>query len=91
MKVIKYGPDYEPKRITCESCQSELEYDVKDIKSGSRLVADKVTLELKQVVGVYVQCPVCSHMNALDEKEFPYTPKEEPKKRKWFRRKENTK
>lgn len=88
MKVINYGPNREPKTLICASCQSELEYDFKDIKFNSRLVFDKTILKLKQICGVYVYCPVCSYANALDEKEFPYTPKEPPKKRKWFGRKE---
>lgn len=88
MKVINYGPGYQPKRLVCASCQSELEYDTRDRKFDSHLVADKTdTSKLKQIVGVYVQCPVCSYMNALEETEFPYTP-EKPKKRKWFSRKE---
>ena len=32
MKVIKYGPGWKPKLLTCASCKSELEYTDSDIE-----------------------------------------------------------
>jgi hypothetical protein len=89
MKVINYGPKYKPSTLICTSCQSELEYDMRDIEFRTHRVIERATLKPKQIVGSYVDCPVCSHMNVLEEKEFPYTLEEPPKKRKWFSRKEN--
>lgn len=88
MKVINYGPGYKPKVLACVSCMSEFEYSIKDVKPGRRLVVDKASSEYKEIVGAYVQCPVCYHCIALEEIEYPYYKDESPKKRKWFSRKE---
>lgn len=32
MKIINYGPGYEPKTIICETCKSEIEYVNADIQ-----------------------------------------------------------
>ena len=74
MKVINYGPKYKKSTLICASCQSELEYDVRDVISNQRRVIERATLKPKLIVGAYVRCPVCSYLNALDEKEFPYVP-----------------
>ena len=31
MRVIKYGPGCQPKKIMCDSCKSELEYERSDV------------------------------------------------------------
>ena len=83
MKVISYGEDYKPKTIICSYCKSELEYDYEDIYSGSCIVVDKEKFTKKEIISIYVSCPVCGYSNTLGEK---YTYREEPLNtpKKWF-------
>ena len=66
MKVIKYGPGYESKRITCDICKSELEYRQEDIQCYNSTVKcednDYRTLFLD-----YINCPVCSQWIELSK------------------------
>lgn len=56
MKVIKYGPSCESKRIICGSCKSELEYIQKDIKYYDSKFEGS---NYKQRFLEYIFCPVC--------------------------------
>ena len=57
MKVIKYGPGYEPKRITCDTCKSELEYIGEDIEFRNSKV--KYNDDYKIMFLTHITCPAC--------------------------------
>lgn len=66
MKVLKYGEGY-PKTATCGNCQSELQYELNDIKHKYQWVdsADPLILS-KQLDTSYIECPVCGEHITLD-------------------------
>lgn len=77
MKILQYGDGY-PKTVTCEHCNSELEYDATDIFSFTDIYSDH-TEKID-----YIKCPVCSKSIKIDVDIFQfYTDK--PKKRWWQR------
>ena len=55
MRIISRGKEYEPERIICDSCGSELEYLTDDIACGTHFC--------------YVTCPVCGKDILLDDKK----------------------
>lgn len=55
MRIISRGKGYEPMRVTCDSCGSELEYLPDDIACGTHFC--------------YVNCPVCGKDIFLDDKK----------------------
>lgn len=63
MKVINYGPGWEPKILTCGSCKSELEYTDLDIKSNTYSDYECCPVGTKD----YVVCPVCGMHNVIKE------------------------
>ena len=70
MKVIKNGYDY-PRKFTCDKCQSELEFEMDDVKL--LLSADKGILSsnLKHVTAfLCLTCPVCGKGHLLDSADF---------------------
>ena len=76
MKILKYGEGY-PKTVTCEHCNSELEYNTEDIFSFTDIYADRTeTFDC-------IKCPVCSKSIEVDvhisKRRYP----EEPRKRWW--------
>jgi transcription elongation factor Elf1 len=75
MKILKYGEGY-PKTVTCEHCNSELEYDAADIFNFTNIYIDYTETT------DYIKCPVCSKSIKVDvhRSQF-YTDK--PKKRWW--------
>ena len=103
MRVIKYGPGYEPKTHKCIWCNSEIEYTKDDIKSQT-FYDDLCGYQHEYWNGTYycvvvqreiLQCPVCSKTIILKDDECYLEPiktiiEEPPKKRKWFSRKEKT-
>lgn len=54
MRIISRGDAGEPKRIVCDSCGSELEYEPIDVYYGSD--------------GSFVDCPVCGKYVCVNEK-----------------------
>lgn len=59
MKILKYGEGY-PKTITCECCNSELEYDGTDIFEYTDFYRDRSeTFKL-------IKCPVCGQEIMVD-------------------------
>ena len=62
MKIIKYGEGY-PKTVTCEHCNSELEYTRTDIKHTQEAEFSSDPLSNYRIVRIeYVVCPVCGDM-----------------------------
>ena len=49
-----------PRKLVCENCESELEYDESDLRMGTYGC-------------VYVDCPICGCDNMLDENEHSIT------------------
>jgi DNA-directed RNA polymerase subunit RPC12/RpoP len=104
MKVINYGPGYEPDTMVCEQCKSEMEYTKDDVRKNDFYI-DLCGFRHNWWDGKtfcyyeheeYLHCPVCSHKIIFKIESCPIQPpvqltptKEEPKKRKWFSRKEN--
>jgi C4-type Zn-finger protein len=75
MKVIKYGSGNEPKRITCDSCKSELEYIQDNIQYYNSTVREKKNA-CKQMFLKYITCPVCKtwielSLKTIDAPIFP--------------------
>lgn len=66
MRIINYGPGYEPKRITCDSCKSELEYRQKDIQYYDSKIKGGYD-DYKQRFLEYLTCPVCEQWILLSE------------------------
>lgn len=70
MKVLKNNYNYEekvikntdmyPRKIVCECCESELEYEKSDIKNGAFGCA-------------YITCPLCDSQNFIDDGENELT------------------
>lgn len=60
MRIISRGDVGEPKRIVCDSCGSELEYDPIDVYQGSD--------------GSFIDCPVCGNYVCVDENEKSHIP-----------------
>lgn len=60
MQIISRGYAGEPKRIVCDSCGSELEYEPIDVYYGSD--------------GSFIDCPVCGKYVCVDEKEKSHIP-----------------
>lgn len=76
MKILKYGEGY-PKTVTCEHCNSELEYDADDIFSFTDIYTDRTeTYD-------YIKCPVCSKSIKVDVHISKRLYPEEPRKRWW--------
>ena len=77
MKILKYGEGY-PKTVTCDYCQSELEYDASDVSSVNNVYMDRTETIY------YIKCPVCSDVIKVDVRISQlYT--DEPKKGWWQR------
>ena len=55
MRIISRGKGYEPMRVTCDSCGSELEYLPDDVACGTHFC--------------YVNCPVCGKDIFLDDED----------------------
>lgn len=53
-------PNPYPRKLICENCQSELEYDKSDLRIGFLGCA-------------HLDCPVCGHENMLDDNENSIT------------------
>ncbi len=66
MRVIKYGPGYEPEIIICSECKSELEYTKQDVEIS---VCRDYEYE-PRVISHYVICPVCGLPVDVKEKEY---------------------
>lgn len=49
-----------PRKLICEKCESELEYDKSDLKIGTYGC-------------VFLNCPLCNHTNMLDDNEESIT------------------
>lgn len=82
MRVINYGPGYEPKKIICSSCQSELEYGQKDIQYYDSKIKGEND-DYKQRFLEYVTCPVCEtwielSMELIDTPKSPPPPPSAP-------------
>lgn len=60
MRIISRGDAGEPKRIVCDSCGSELEYEPIDVYYGSD--------------GSFIDCPVCGKYVCVDKKEEHHIP-----------------
>ena len=61
MKIINYGPGFEPKTLTCGSCKSELEYT--DIDMNINVCRDYA---YDPVVVIHsIRCPVCGRENEI--------------------------
>ena len=60
MRIISRGDAGEPKRIVCDSCGSELEYEPIDVYCG--------------LDGSFIDCPVCGKCVCVDEKEKSHIP-----------------
>ena len=67
MKILKYGEGY-PKTVTCEQCNSELEYGVEDIFEHTSIYIDR-TETFK-----YIKCPVCGEEITVDVIFYETTP-----------------
>lgn len=70
MKIIKNGYGY-PRKFTCDKCQSELEFEMDDIKL--LLSADKGIIlgNYKPVTAfLCLTCPVCGKGHLLDSAKF---------------------
>ena len=59
VKVIKNNSPY-PRKLICEKCGSELEYDESD-------------LEIREYGCAHVQCPACNFYNMLEDNEHSIT------------------
>jgi DNA-directed RNA polymerase subunit RPC12/RpoP len=103
MRVIKYGPGYEPKTHKCIFCHSEFEYETKEIKHEQFYVDldNKYHLcwdgnnDCFVTSRSVIDCPVCLEKIILEQesnylKRITLPIDESPKKRKWFSRKEKT-
>lgn len=55
MKIINYGPGYEPTTLICSNCKSELEYTNIDIEI--KVLRDYVYNPI--LVISYITCPIC--------------------------------
>ena len=75
MKILKYGEGY-PKTITCEHCNSELEYEGSDILSQMDMYADRIETFKS------IKCPVCGELIDVDFCIRLLEP--QPKKKKWW-------
>lgn len=83
MKVIKYGEGYEPKRVICEHCKSEIEYEKYDINDytyycradGSIVLGRRDQVSFKeddeQIYIASILCPVCRQHIVLTETKIP--------------------
>ena len=76
MKILKYGEGY-PKTVTCDKCQSELEYNSEDIYSWNDLLDEIVTIGI-------ITCPVCGE--AIEVYRFSRPRPIYPKKKRWWQR-----
>lgn len=82
MKVIKYGPGYEPKLITCSSCKSDLEYEQDDIQYYNSTVKTEGDV-YKQM---FLECVTCQlrgswikvSMELIDASKSPPPPPSAP-------------
>ena len=61
MKVINYGPGWEPKTLTCTSCKSELEYVDRDVNID---VCRDYAYD-PMITIYYVICPICGKKNEI--------------------------
>lgn len=61
MKVINYGPGWEPQTLTCKSCKSELEYTDFDVEV--QVYSDYACNPLGKTH--YVGCPICGLKNVV--------------------------
>lgn len=89
MKIINYGPGYEPKTIICSTCTSKIEYIKADVQCHiSKVKTKDNTCQISCLE--HFECPVCNAWIELSRtlKNIPSVASEEPKKIKWFSRKE---
>lgn len=85
MKILKYGEGY-PKTVTCECCESELEYTLTDIKHTQEIEYTSDPLVDDSIVRIeYVVCPVCGDMVRIFTAPIWSCSSEEFKKRRWQR------
>lgn len=66
MRVIKYGPGWEPEILTCGSCKSELEYTYADVEV--RAYSDDYCSPLGETH--YVVCPICGLRNVIKRVDY---------------------
>ena len=66
MKIINYGPGYEPKTITCKSCKSELEYTDFDVEVKAYFDYDYCPVGETH----YVVCPICGMKNIIKRVDY---------------------
>lgn len=78
MKILKYGEGY-PKTVTCEGCESELEYELEDT-----YVYTDHYVERSETF-TYIKCPVCGREIVVDIRIVEHVEHEKPKKRWWKR------
>ena len=76
MKILKYGEGY-PKTVTCNHCNSELEYDAEDVYSFNDYYMDHTTTT------DCIKCPVCSKPSKVGIHIFKSDDIDKPKKRWW--------
>lgn len=86
MKILKYGEGYH-KTVTCDNCNSELEYDSNDIET---IDTERKNIVENTIIGcrhAHINCPVCKHwidvgsILLYERKEL--TEPSESKKRWW--------
>ena len=74
MKVIKEGTAHF-KNITCDRCESELQYEPKDMYYEKDVYLDR------EEYFYYIDCPVCGKTINVDKRVVKYA---KPKKQKWW-------
>ncbi len=62
MKVIKEGKKRGIMRVTCATCEAELEITVADLNPVSIFF---------EITNFYYVCPCCRHKNCLNYKDLP--------------------
>lgn len=78
MKILKYGEGY-PKTITCEQCNSELEYEGTDIFEHTDFYRERSeTFKL-------IKCPVCGEEIMVDVVFCELKNAITEKKKRWVR------
>ena len=65
MKIIHYGPGYEPTTLICSNCKSELEYTNIDIEIN--VCRDYAYDPILMIY--YVTCPICGKENEIKKEK----------------------
>lgn len=76
MKILKYGEGY-PKTVTCDTCKSELEYNLADIETYKDVQFVSDPFIKYNIVETYnIKCPVCGHKVYAGERVIESVPRD---------------